>query len=124
LTLFFLTGGLTGKKKKKKKKKGKNKIIRQTLDHSYTMWAKFLPARSSSGLVRAIVGMLFTDNDICQSLDCRFSEAGSFGACDQCNSSNHAIDVGCSGMDDFGQDDFGVVDFDRHCIDFGWSRHE
>jgi hypothetical protein len=75
LTFSFLSGGLTGKKKK-----GKNKTSRHVLDHSYTIWAKFLPARFSPGLVRAIIGILFADDDISQSPDYRFGEAGSFGA--------------------------------------------
>jgi hypothetical protein len=64
--VFFLPEGvLTGEKKK-----GKNKRSRQALDHDYTIWGKFLPARFSSGLVRVIIGgMSFGDDDICQSMD-------------------------------------------------------
>jgi hypothetical protein len=67
--------------------------------------------------------MSFGDDDICQSLEFHFGEAGSFGACDQCNSRNHAIAVGCSGMDDFGRHDFGLPAFGRHYIEFG-GQHQ
>jgi hypothetical protein len=68
--------------------------------------------------------MLFADDNTSQSLDYHFGEAGSFGACNLCNNSNHAIDVDCSDRDDFGWHNFGVANFNRHCIDFGGPHYE
>jgi hypothetical protein len=67
--------------------------------------------------------MSFGDDDIYQSLDYYDGEAGSLCGYGQRNSRNRAIDVGCSGMDDFCRHDSGMPHFNRHYITFG-GKHQ